>query len=272
MYHLYLIWVCFLQPHPLVQFSNNLVLSFERLFSARYHISSDQWGEYWKEKITDNSLANKGTSSGLSTIPSCTRALCRDANLKTTPEMSISDIWEWSAYCSSGESRGCDLWCLRTGGHCSWGWGFSSRECLPFAWRFCRTFYAVPNVFRTYFENDPRTTCHECFLGSLLFNSTWEEDLIIMMTIFNSDSIEHSLNWISLAQVRRSEGWGSRQNIGSHLPENACTPSSSNNNALRPFNVDCMERRQHQQRKGAIPVHLLCWPELPLRSSPQPTF
>jgi len=70
------------------------VLGFERLFSARYHISSDQWGEYWKEKITDNSLANKGTSSGLSTIPSCTRALYRDANLETTPEMSISDIYE----------------------------------------------------------------------------------------------------------------------------------------------------------------------------------
>lgn len=94
MYHLYLIWVSFLQPHPLVQFSNNLVLGFERLFSARYHIPSDQWGEYWKEKVTDNSLANRGTSSGLSTIPSCTRALCRDANLKMTPEMSISTIDE----------------------------------------------------------------------------------------------------------------------------------------------------------------------------------
>lgn len=139
---------------------------------------------------------------------------------------------------------------------------------LTFLSYFLRSSKCFQNIF---WESDPRTTCHECFLGSLLFNSTWEEDLIIMMTIFNSDSIEHSLNRISFAQVRRSEGWGSRQNIGSHLPENACTPSSSNNNALRPFNVDYIERRQHQQRKGALAVHLLCLLELLLRSSPQPT-
>lgn len=118
---------------------------------ALHYKSHDSLEEFRKYRhvVTHNSRANSGTSDWLLTIPSCTRALWRDASLKIVyprfrASMRSTRKWTFrtveSTHCSSGDKCGRGLWCLRTGGHCSICPNFLASEGSLFDLRFWRTF------------------------------------------------------------------------------------------------------------------------------------